>query len=81
MNISNFDSASRSNQIVLSVLVKSPNTAGDYTVEIITGNFKGVMDRMVSRVNLNTTFGTIDMLSINAITAYAKVAVGKTGPL
>jgi len=36
---------------------------------------------MVSQVNLNTTYGTIDMLSINAITANEKLAVGKTGPL
>ena len=39
------------------------------------------MDRMTTSIVLNSTYGTIDMLSINAITANAKVAVGKTGPL
>jgi hypothetical protein len=36
---------------------------------------------MTSQIVLNSTYGTIDMLSINAITANSKVAVGKTGPL
>lgn len=40
-----------------------------------------MMDKMVTKVILNSTYGTIDMLSINAITANAKVDVGKTGPL
>lgn len=39
------------------------------------------MDKMTTMINLNATYGTISMLSINAITANAKVAVGKTGPL
>lgn len=81
MNVSNFESASVSNQIVMSLLVGTPNTPGDYTVETITGNYNGVVDKMTSVVNLNSTYGTIDMLSINAITANAKVEVGKTGPL
>ncbi len=36
---------------------------------------------MTTKVVLNSTYGTINMLSINAITANAKVEVGKTGPL
>lgn len=36
---------------------------------------------MTSMIMLNSTYGTMDMLSINAITANTKVAVGKTGPL
>lgn len=32
MKVSNFESASVSNQIVLSILVGTPNTPGDYTV-------------------------------------------------
>ena len=36
---------------------------------------------MLSKVTLNSTYGTLEMLSINAITANAKVAVGATGPL
>jgi hypothetical protein len=81
MNVSNFDSASVSNQIVLSLLVGTPNTLGEYTVETTTGNYLGIMDKMTSKVILNSTYGTIEMLSINAITANAKVEVGKTGPL
>ena len=81
MNINNFDSASVSNQIVLSLMVNTPVLAGSYNVEIITGNDKGVMDRMTNVISLNSTYGKMDMLSINAITANSKVAVGKTGPL
>lgn len=81
INISNFESASVSNQIVLSIMVFSPSTLGEYTVETITGNSNGVMDKMTSKVVLNSTYGTVDMLSINAIMANAKVEVGKTGPL
>ncbi len=36
---------------------------------------------MTSKVNLNSTYGALGMLSINAITANAKIAVGATGPL
>jgi len=73
MNISNFESASVSNQIVLSLLVGTPNIQGEYVVETITGNYYGVVDKMTNKVVLNSTYGTIDMLSINAITANAKV--------
>jgi hypothetical protein len=81
MKVNNFDSATVSNQIVLSLLVNTPITAGNYNVEIITGNDKGVMDRMTSVISLNSTYGKMDMLSINAVTSGSKVAVGKTGPL
>ena len=73
MRIDNFESASVSNQIVLSILVGTPNAPGDFSVETITGNSFGVMDQMTTSINLNSTYGTIDMLSINAITANAKV--------
>ena len=39
------------------------------------------MDHVQLTVSLNATYGTMDMLSINAITANSKVAVGNTGPL
>jgi hypothetical protein len=82
LNVSNFLSGSVSNQIVLSIYVGSPlDDSIEYTVQTITGNSIGVMDRMTSRVTLNSTYGALDMLSINAITANAKVAVGATGPL
>lgn len=81
MNISNFVSASVSNQIVLSLMVGSPNQMGAYSVQTITGNNNGIMDQMVSQVTLNSTYGAINMLSINAITANAPIAVGATGPL
>lgn len=81
MNISNFESATVSNQIVMILLVGTPDIPGEYNVETTTGNYFGVMDKMTTKVILNSTYGTIDMLSINAITANAKVDVGKTGPL
>ena len=81
MNISNFESATVSNQIVLSLVVGTPSISGQYNVDTTTGNYYGVMDKMTSTVFLNSTYGTISMLSIDAITANAKVAVGKTGPL
>ncbi len=54
---------------------------GAYSVQTITGNNNGIMDQMVSQVTLNSTYGRINMLSINAITANAPIAVGATGPL
>jgi hypothetical protein len=39
------------------------------------------MDRSVSYIQLNSTIGSIDMLSINAIQAGVKVPAGGTGPL
>lgn len=39
------------------------------------------MDKMTSKVTLNSTYGALEMLSINAITANSKVAVAATGPL
>lgn len=39
------------------------------------------MDRSTNYVLLNSTIGTIDMLSINAIEAGVKVPAGGTGPL
>lgn len=39
------------------------------------------MDTLTLSVSLNQTYGSLDMLSINAITSNAKVPVAGTGPL
>lgn len=59
----------------------TPLTIGNYDVYIYTSNPYGVLDSATVSVSLNETYGSLDMLSINAITSNAKVAVGKTGPL
>jgi hypothetical protein len=66
---------------VFYTFVGSPNSATTYPVEVSTGNSDGVMDKFTLNAVLNSTSGTLDMLSINAITANAKVPVGQTGPL
>jgi hypothetical protein len=81
LNVSNFLSASVSNQLVFSTSVFSPSTAGLYSVQIQTANSNGVLDSMLANVTLNTTYGNYQMLSIDAIVAQSNVPVGGTGPL
>lgn len=81
LKINNFVAASITNQLVFNVYVGTPLTIGSYDVNIITANPNGVLDEATLSVSLNETYGSLDMLSINAITSNAKVAVGKTGPL
>ena len=81
LKINNFVSASVTNQLVFNLYVGTPEAIGTYNVDITTQNLEGIMDHVVLTVTLNETYGTMDMLSINAITANSKVAVDKTGPL
>jgi hypothetical protein len=81
LNVSNFQSASVSNQLVFSITVRSPATPGTYTVGIRTANINGTVDSMSTTVFLNSTYGDYSMLSINAIVAQSDVAVSGTGPL
>ncbi len=81
LNVSNFISASVSNQLVFSIMVRSPNTLGVYNVQIQTANSKGIVDSMATTVSLNSTYGDYQMLSINAIVAQSNVPVSGTGPL
>jgi hypothetical protein len=81
LKVSNFLSASVSNQLVFTVKVRSPNTPNTYSVGIQTANTKGVLDSMTTSVSLNSTYGDYKMLSINAIVAQSNVPVSGTGPL
>lgn len=81
LNVSNFLSASVSNQLVFSITVRSPATPGTYNVGIRTANINGTVDSMSTTVFLNGTHGDYSMLSINAITAQSDVPVSGTGPL
>jgi len=81
LNVSGFLSASVSNQLVFSIMVRSPTTAGVYNVQIQTANSKGILDTMTTNVTLNGTYGDYQMLSINAIVAQSNVPVSGTGPL
>jgi hypothetical protein len=81
LKVNNFLSASVSTQIVINTYVGSPSLIGSYDVYIETGNEMGIMDSMTQSISLNSTYGTLNMLSINAITANSKVPVAKTGPL
>lgn len=81
LDINNFASASITNQLVFNVFVGTPLTIGAYDVYIATQNPSGIMDEVTLSVSLNETYGSLDMLSINAITANAKVPVAGTGPL
>ena len=81
LNVSNFVSATVSNQLVFSIKVRSPNTPNTYTVGIQTANSNGILDSMTTTVSLNATEGDYDMLSINAIVAQSNVPVSGTGPL
>ena len=81
LNVSNFISASVSNQLVFSIMVRSPNTLGVHNVLIQTANAKGIVDTMTTTVSLNSTYGDYQMLSINAIVAQSNVPVSGTGPL
>jgi len=81
LRISNFESASVASQLVFNTYVGSPDAVGTYPVEVSTGNSNGIMDKFTVNAVLNATYGTLDMLSINAITGNSKVPVGKTGPL
>lgn len=81
LNVSNFISASVSNQLIFSIKVRSPSTPNTYQVQIETANSNGVLDSMTTSVSLNSTEGDYDMLSINAIVAQSNVPVSGTGPL
>lgn len=81
LNVSNFLSASVSNQLVFSITVRSPGTPGTSTVNIRTANTNGTVDSMATTVFLNATYGDYSMLSINAFVAPSNVAVSGTGPL
>jgi hypothetical protein len=81
LKVSNFISASVSNQLVFTITVRSPNVTGTYTVNIQTANINGTLDTMSTTVNLNGTYGDYSMLSIDAIVAQSNVPVSGTGPL
>ena len=82
LNVSNFVSASVSNQLVFSTLVRSPSiTTNPYAVQIETANSDGIVDTMSKNVTLNDTYGDYEMLSINAIVSQSDVPVSGTGPL
>lgn len=81
LNVSGFQSASVSNQLVFSIKVRSPNIPNTYTVLIQTANSNGILDSMTATVTLNSTYGDYKMLSINAIVAQSDVPVSGTGPL
>lgn len=81
LNVSNFVSASVSNQLVFNTLVRSPATPNSYSVIIQTKNINGIVDTMNTSVSINGTYGDYDMLSINAIVAQSDVPVSGTGPL
>lgn len=81
LKINNFNSASITNQLVFNVFVGTPLVTGVYDINILTANPNGVMDEITLSVTLNDTYGSLDMLSINAITSNAKVPVAGTGPL
>lgn len=73
--------ASITNQLVFNVFVGTPISIGSYDILIVTGNPSGILDEATVTVSLNGTYGSLDMLSINAITSNAKVPVARTGPL
>jgi hypothetical protein len=73
--------ASITNQLVFNVFVGTPISIGSYDILIVTGNPSGILDEATVTVSLNGTYGSLDMLSINAITSNAKVPVAGTGPL
>lgn len=81
LNVSNFKSASVSNQLVFNTLVRSPATPGTSNVLIETKNIDGTVDTMTTSISINGTYGDYDMLSINAIVAQSDVPVSGTGPL
>lgn len=84
LNVTNFLEAPRSLQQSISVNLTTPlavPAAPGYEIEVTTWNYKGMMDRSVSNVLLNSTIGTINMLSIDAVEAGIKVPAGGTGPL
>ena len=81
LNVSNFLSASVSNQLVFSIMLRSPSTPQLYNVLIQTANAYGILDSMIANVTLNSTYGDYQMLSIDAIVAQSNVPVGGTGPL
>lgn len=81
LNVSNFVSASVSNQLVFNTLVRSPATPNSYNVIIQTRNINGIVDTMTTSISINGTYGDYDMLSINAIVAQSDVPVSGTGPL
>lgn len=81
LNVSGFQSASVSNQLVFRTKVRSPSTPNTYSVLIQTANSNGVLDSMTGTVTLNSTYGDYKMLSINAIVAQSDVPVSGTGPL
>lgn len=53
LNISNFVSASITNQLVFNVYVGTPLTIGTYSVYVVTGNRNGIMDQITMSVLLN----------------------------
>lgn len=84
LNVTNFLAAPRSLQQSMSINLTTPMnvpTAPGYEIEITTWNYKGLMDRSLNYVQLNSTIGTINMLSIDAVEAGIKVPAGGTGPL
>ncbi len=84
LNVTNFLAAPKALQQVISINLTTPATvlpAPGYPIEITTCNYKGLMDQSLSYVQLNSTIGFIDMLSMNAIQAGVKVPAGGTGPL
>lgn len=81
LNVSNFVSASVSNQLVFNIMVYSPSNPGTYIVNIQSQNINGTLDQMTTSVYLNSTYGDYSMLSINAIIAQSNVPVSGTGPL
>jgi len=81
LKVWNFLSASSTTQILLQVRLSTPNSPTSHNIDISTFNAMGIMDSTTLSITLNNTYGTVNMLSVNAITANIKVPAGKTGPL
>lgn len=81
LKVWNFLAASSTAQLLLNVKLTTPVSPTSYDIEISTWNSMGTIDSVTTSVTLNTTYGTVNMLSVNAITANAKVPAGGTGPL
>ena len=81
LKVWNFLSASSTTQILLQVKLSTPNSPTSHSIDISTLNAMGVMDSTTLSITLNNTYGTVSMLSVNAITANIKVPAGQTGPL
>ena len=81
--LQNFAQLSGAQQVVLSLLIRTPVVKGNYSVQVYTWNtvYGAQIDTGSVVVAINDTFGVSKLFVVHPLRSTAKVLAGDSGPL